>query len=239
MSRAGWQAAALQDAVAAEALAGVLARGVCGWLTLSLLLSFFFVLLPSLLLQVPGSFELVYAAKALILSKKVDAVICIGCLIKGETMHFEYINEAVCQVREEGGGWGGGPERARAHTPCLLPAHTCSHCSPFPLLLRVHSAGHHEAQCRHWGASHLWSAGLPHRGAGPGARWPGPRGLPQPWHRVGSECSADGAAGLQVWRRQQQWLALCLRAAHWGEGGRERQREAERAGARTPLLRGQ
>ena len=26
---------------------------------------------------------------------KVDAVICVGCLIKGETMHFEYISGAV------------------------------------------------------------------------------------------------------------------------------------------------
>jgi len=30
-------------------------------------------------------------------SSNVDAVLCIGCLIKGETMHFEYINEAVTQ----------------------------------------------------------------------------------------------------------------------------------------------
>lgn len=30
--------------------------------------------------------------------KRLDAVICIGCLIKGETMHFEYICEAVTQV---------------------------------------------------------------------------------------------------------------------------------------------
>ena len=29
--------------------------------------------------------------------EKIDAVICIGCLIKGETMHFEYICEAVTQ----------------------------------------------------------------------------------------------------------------------------------------------
>ena len=30
--------------------------------------------------------------------KKLDAVLCIGCLIKGETMHFEYFNEAVSQA---------------------------------------------------------------------------------------------------------------------------------------------
>lgn len=34
----------------------------------------------------------------MIASTLVDAVLCIGCLIKGETMHFEYINEAVTQV---------------------------------------------------------------------------------------------------------------------------------------------
>ena len=54
------------------------------------------------ILEVPGSYEVVYAAKRMIESKqrrgeKIDAVICIGCLIKGETMHFEYICEAVTQ----------------------------------------------------------------------------------------------------------------------------------------------
>lgn len=56
----------------------------------------------SLPLQVPGSYELPFGAKCLITSRAVqrpvDAVICIGCLIKGETMHFEYIAEAVTQV---------------------------------------------------------------------------------------------------------------------------------------------
>ncbi|KAF0711526.1 Aste57867_5220 [Aphanomyces stellatus] len=45
----------------------------------------------------PGAYELPYAASRLIQSENVDAVICIGCLIKGETMHFEYICEAVTQ----------------------------------------------------------------------------------------------------------------------------------------------
>lgn len=47
------------------------------------------------LLQVPGSFELTAGAKMLMDSKKLDAVICIGCVIKGETSHNEYINYAV------------------------------------------------------------------------------------------------------------------------------------------------
>lgn len=43
---------------------------------------------------VPGSYELPLAAQWL-LDAGCDAVIAIGCLIKGETPHFEYISEAV------------------------------------------------------------------------------------------------------------------------------------------------
>lgn len=46
---------------------------------------------------VPGSFELVYATKQMIDAHKPDAVIAIGALIKGETMHFEYIASAVTE----------------------------------------------------------------------------------------------------------------------------------------------
>jgi 6,7-dimethyl-8-ribityllumazine synthase len=46
--------------------------------------------------EVPGSYEVVYGAKLLI-EQGADAVVTIGCLIKGETMHFEYICEAVTQ----------------------------------------------------------------------------------------------------------------------------------------------
>ena len=47
-------------------------------------------------LEVAGSFELPFAAKHLIESKKkFDAIVVLGCLIKGETMHFEYIADAV------------------------------------------------------------------------------------------------------------------------------------------------
>ena len=45
--------------------------------------------------QVPGTFELPIGAKILASSKKLDAVICLGCVIKGETSHNEYINQAV------------------------------------------------------------------------------------------------------------------------------------------------
>lgn len=47
--------------------------------------------------DVPGSFELPFAAQSLAKSGRVDAVICFGVLIKGETLHFEYISNAVSQ----------------------------------------------------------------------------------------------------------------------------------------------
>lgn len=43
----------------------------------------------------PGSFELPFAAKSLIKHTNPDAVICLGCVIKGETQHDEYINSAI------------------------------------------------------------------------------------------------------------------------------------------------
>lgn len=49
-------------------------------------------------IDVVGSYELPYAAKVMMESKKkFDAIITLGCLIKGETMHFEYIASAVAQ----------------------------------------------------------------------------------------------------------------------------------------------
>jgi 6,7-dimethyl-8-ribityllumazine synthase len=46
------------------------------------------------LLRVPGAFELPIAALRAAESARFDAVICLGCLIKGDTMHFEYIASA-------------------------------------------------------------------------------------------------------------------------------------------------
>ena len=40
---------------------------------------------------VPGSFEIPLAAKKLAQSKKYDAVICLGAVVRGGTPHFEYI----------------------------------------------------------------------------------------------------------------------------------------------------
>jgi 6,7-dimethyl-8-ribityllumazine synthase len=45
------------------------------------------------LVLVPGAFELPLAAKMLAQSQQVDAIICLGAVIRGETAHFEYISE--------------------------------------------------------------------------------------------------------------------------------------------------
>lgn len=47
--------------------------------------------------DIGGSFELPFAARHLIDTTDVDVVIPIGVLVKGSTMHFEYISEAVSQ----------------------------------------------------------------------------------------------------------------------------------------------
>ena len=45
--------------------------------------------------HVPGSFELPLGAKWMLEKTSVDAVICIGCIIQGETRHFDFIAQAV------------------------------------------------------------------------------------------------------------------------------------------------
>ena len=45
--------------------------------------------------QVPGSFELTAGADMLLKNLKLDAVICLGCVIQGETKHFDFICQAV------------------------------------------------------------------------------------------------------------------------------------------------
>lgn len=48
-------------------------------------------------IQVPGSFELTVGARMVAGRYNCDAIICLGCVIKGETSHNEYINQAVAQ----------------------------------------------------------------------------------------------------------------------------------------------
>ena len=44
---------------------------------------------------VPGSYELVYGAHQMVLNGGYDAVIILGCVIRGETPHFDYICQGV------------------------------------------------------------------------------------------------------------------------------------------------
>ncbi|MBK8700301.1 MAG: 6,7-dimethyl-8-ribityllumazine synthase [Saprospiraceae bacterium] len=46
-------------------------------------------------IRVPGTFELPTAAKFFAVKDSIDAVVCLGCVIKGDTNHDEYINQAV------------------------------------------------------------------------------------------------------------------------------------------------
>ena len=45
--------------------------------------------------DVPGTFELTLGAQWMADKKDIDAVICLGCVIQGETPHFDYICQAV------------------------------------------------------------------------------------------------------------------------------------------------
>ena len=44
---------------------------------------------------VPGSFELTLGAQKMAQKPEIDAVICLGCVIQGETKHFDFICQAV------------------------------------------------------------------------------------------------------------------------------------------------
>ena len=46
---------------------------------------------------VPGSFELTFGAAAFLNQGEVDAVIVLGCVVRGETPHFDYVCQGVTQ----------------------------------------------------------------------------------------------------------------------------------------------
>ena len=48
-------------------------------------------------LHVPGTVELTYGAARIMKEERVDAVIVIGCVIQGETPHFDYVCQSVTQ----------------------------------------------------------------------------------------------------------------------------------------------
>jgi 6,7-dimethyl-8-ribityllumazine synthase len=47
------------------------------------------------LYKVPGSFEIPVVTKKLALAKKVDGIICLGTLIRGDTPHFDFLSAEV------------------------------------------------------------------------------------------------------------------------------------------------
>jgi len=46
-------------------------------------------------IRVPGAFEIPLVVKRAALSKKYDAIICLGAVIRGETPHFDYVASEV------------------------------------------------------------------------------------------------------------------------------------------------
>ena len=59
--------------------------------------------------RVPGAFELPSAARRAAATGKFDAVVCLGCLIRGATPHFEYIAAAVAHGLTAAAGETGIP----------------------------------------------------------------------------------------------------------------------------------
>ena len=49
------------------------------------------------MVHVPGAFELTYAAKHFQSKKKYDAIIVLGCVIQGDTPHFDYVCSGTTQ----------------------------------------------------------------------------------------------------------------------------------------------
>jgi 6,7-dimethyl-8-ribityllumazine synthase len=47
--------------------------------------------------RVPGSFELTYGARKLAENRELDAVIVLGCVVRGDTPHFDYVCSGVTQ----------------------------------------------------------------------------------------------------------------------------------------------
>ena len=50
-----------------------------------------------ILIKVPGAFEIPVVAKKIAMSNKVDAVICLGAVIRGATPHFDYVASEVAK----------------------------------------------------------------------------------------------------------------------------------------------
>ena len=59
--------------------------------------------------RVPGAFEIPIAAQRAAESGRYDAIVCLGCIIRGETPHFDYIAGAVAQGITAGASATGVP----------------------------------------------------------------------------------------------------------------------------------
>ena len=59
--------------------------------------------------RVPGAFEIPIAAQHAAESGRFDAIVCLGCVIRGETPHFDYICSAVAQGLAAGSAATGVP----------------------------------------------------------------------------------------------------------------------------------
>ena len=78
--------------------------------------------------HVPGSFELPVTAKKLAESGRYAAVICLGCVIRGETDHYDHVVEQTAKgIREVGTATG---------VPCIFGVLTCD-----TLEQAIHRAG--------------------------------------------------------------------------------------------------
>ena len=49
------------------------------------------------IIHVPGTVELTYGAARIMREERIDAVVVIGCVIQGETPHFDYVCQSVTQ----------------------------------------------------------------------------------------------------------------------------------------------
>jgi len=59
--------------------------------------------------RVPGAFEIPAAARYAALTGRFDGIVCLGCIIRGETPHFEYLASAVAHGLTDAAGTTGVP----------------------------------------------------------------------------------------------------------------------------------
>jgi 6,7-dimethyl-8-ribityllumazine synthase len=59
--------------------------------------------------SVPGAFEIPQAARAIAETGRYDAVVCLGCVVRGATAHFEYIADSVAHGIQQASGDTGVP----------------------------------------------------------------------------------------------------------------------------------